>query len=126
MALISKLRANKVCPDEYWEATVLARIRKDRALYASFADKAPSNLTRPVRPTRKRGVAKRRAARRLTRKQIKRKARSAARSVLYHAGKDLVIMSSGESMLSEGPDRDANAVRVDGSVLPSSSSSPPP
>ena len=41
MALIGKLRANKVCPDEYWEATMLARIRRGRARYASFADRLP-------------------------------------------------------------------------------------
>ena len=79
--LVEKLRTNRIAPEDYWEAGMIARIRRDRALYASFADKPASNLTRP--PGRKQAVRKR--SRQASRQ---RQLRSANRSRAHHARND--------------------------------------
>ena len=46
--MVVKLKTNRVDPDDYWDATIIARVRKDWALYAGFSDDlVMSNLLRP-------------------------------------------------------------------------------
>ena len=54
-ALVVRLKKKSVDPEDYWEAILIERVRKDRALYAPFAgDVRIPNLLRPL-PSRLRG-----------------------------------------------------------------------